>query len=76
MPTASPVRGAVEILGQVHLPNGEIELIVPCEDYDVYRKLPAAVEFQGVFYGKAGWNSDIGNAYYRSGKTYAIAKEK
>lgn len=42
-----------------------------CEDYDHYRRLPQAVEFQGRVLGKSGWNSDRCVAYYRSDKAIA-----
>lgn len=30
-----------------------------------YQKLPSVVEFEGIVYGRSGWNSDTGEAYYK-----------
>lgn len=48
-------------------------IITSCTDYDDYKSLPRVVEYQGVLYGKTGWNSDTCQAYYKTGCA-AIAK--
>jgi hypothetical protein len=37
------------------------------EDYSDFKQLPSAIEVQGIRLGKAGWNSDVGLAYYKQG---------
>lgn len=40
---------------------------VRCEDdYETFKTLPSAIEFNGVRYGKSGFNSDSKIAYYRN----------
>jgi len=51
------------------------ELVVSCTDYDEYRALPAALRFEGQLYGRTGWNSDRGQAYYRAGHKVAFPVE-
>lgn len=55
------------------LPNGEICLIVPCYGYEHYESLPLVVTLLGLRYGKTGWNSDNGEAYYRTDAIIAVA---
>ena len=43
-----------------------VELVVDCRDFDHYKLLPDVVSFEGAIYGKTGWNSDNGAAYYRN----------
>lgn len=40
--------------------------IVQCDDYDHYRRLPAAVSFEDRLLSRTGWNSDLHQAYYKS----------
>lgn len=35
--------------------------------YGSFKKLPAAVEYEGRIYGKSGYNSDRNKAYYKAG---------
>jgi hypothetical protein len=41
-------------------------LTTECVDYDAFMALPSAVEFKGQIFGKSGWNSDRGKAYYNN----------
>lgn len=41
-------------------------LITSCTSYEEYKSLPKAVKFEGMVFGKTGWNSDTGRAYYRT----------
>lgn len=43
----------------------ELYCEVQCDDYDHWRRLPAAVSFQDQLLGKSGWNSDRQRAYYK-----------
>lgn len=38
---------------------------VNCSDFDEYKKLPDAIEFEGKVLGKTGWSSDTGYACYK-----------
>lgn len=52
------------------LPNGVVILVADCNSYSFFDKLPGFVRFKGNAYGKAGWNSDRGVAYFRSDISY------
>jgi len=41
-------------------------VVVHCQDYDHFRKLPQVVSYQGILCGKTGWNSDTNRAHYQS----------
>ena len=71
MLTAQPVN-ALPIIEAQTLPNGVKVLLVPCIDYDALRALPAAVAFEGVKFGRTGWNSDSHVAYYRNDALIAL----
>lgn len=49
-------------------------LEVDCADFDAYKDLPKAVEFNGALFGLTGWNSDRCMAYYKSGMPMARAR--
>lgn len=62
---------AVRVECVEHLGDGVTALLVSCNDHDQFMELPAAVEFNGVYYGKTGWNSDKNKAYYRTDGAFA-----
>lgn len=70
---AKPVVGAIVIIAIGHV-EGDCCLTTTCPDYDSYKQLPNAVEFGGEVYGKTGWNSDHGEAYYKTGTAVAFAR--
>ena len=61
----TPVNALV-IQSTEKLPNGVTVIAVSCDDYEEFRKLPSAVEYQGMRLGKSARNSDRQIAYYRS----------
>lgn len=69
--TAKPVVGAV-VIKQVDRHASTTCLTTTCPDYDAYKALPDAVEFGGAVFGKTGWNSDRGDAYYKSDAMVAM----
>lgn len=71
MPTAHSVV-AVEVIVIHTLADHAREIETSCEDYDAYKALPAAVTFDGQVFGKKGWNSDKGRAYYGTDKLVAV----
>jgi hypothetical protein len=54
--------------------DGETFLHVDCADYSVFSSLPQVVECDGTICGLTGWNSDHGEAYYKSGALIARAR--
>lgn len=60
---ATPVTDAIRILA-VEKCDGTTFLTIDCRDWDVMRGLPKLVSFDGRVFGKTGWNSDRGIAYY------------
>ncbi len=70
---ANRIKDVVAIKHAGTMPNNERYLIADCTDFDVYKTLPEAVEFQGEEYVKTGWNSDVQNAYYKNGRPIARA---
>jgi hypothetical protein len=58
--------------------NGEgwLYMSIAPEDYDGFKRLPAAVTFQGRTYGKSGWNSDNGHVAYSTGRPVARTLRK
>lgn len=53
--------------------DGEERLEVPCPDHDSLERLPAALRYGGIVYGRTGWNSDRAIAYYSSARKVALA---
>jgi hypothetical protein len=45
--------------------------IDPDDPYGSFKKLPAALEYEGRIYGKSGFNSDKNRAYYKAGMPLA-----
>jgi hypothetical protein len=71
---ATPTN-SVPILFEENVPEENLRiLVVSCIDYDEYRKLPAAVEYDGQEFGRTGWNSDYGQAYFKSPSPFAYAR--
>ena len=70
---AKAVQNVVPVVGSWLL-DGEYGFLTDCSDYDQFAALPHAAEFEGRTYVKTGWNSDLGRAYYKTGRSFAIAK--
>jgi hypothetical protein len=68
--TAQAVDGAIRVLYSYAM-DGARFVEVPCADYDALRALPTALMFDGLVYGRTGWNSDDCKAYYRTGVALA-----
>lgn len=51
--------------------EGYWRLELACEDYDALTRLPDAVECEGRRFGRTGWNSDRGVAYYSTRQAFA-----
>jgi hypothetical protein len=51
---------------QVAVIEGNTCIVVTCNDFDHYKRLPAVVSYNGVKCGKTGWNSDTGRCHYQS----------
>lgn len=66
---ATPIASIEVIEQQFYEGIGFIK--VPCHDFAEFRRLPAAINFEGKAYGKSGWNSDHNVAYYRTDKPFA-----
>ena len=47
-------------------------LVTGCADYDEYRALPQVVRYEERLYGRTGWNSDRGVAYYQTNARVAL----
>jgi hypothetical protein len=73
MSVATAILNSLVVLNHGTL-DGECFAVVSCGDYSIYKALPAAVTFQGRAYGRTGWNSDTGHAYYKTGQPFAVAK--
>lgn len=70
---AQAIVGAVEIISSA-IYEDVTELEVSCKDFDQYETLPAAVTFNGLQFGKKGWNSDNGRCYYGTDKKVALVR--
>jgi hypothetical protein len=66
--TAQEIPNVIEILDSAYI-DGVGIISTPCRDYDDFSSLPRAVKFKGVPYGRSGWNSDLGCAYFRTDKS-------
>ena len=51
--------------------EGWLEVDMGGRDYDDLKKLPVGLLFEGECYGRTGWNSDRGVAYYSTRKKLA-----
>jgi hypothetical protein len=47
--------------------EGQSIVTVPCADYDAYKTLPTAIEFENKIHILTGWNSDMECACYKTG---------
>jgi hypothetical protein len=56
----------IHVRGVEKLPDGVVVLVTHCNDHGEFVSLPRFVIFDGVAYGKSGWNSDRKLAYYRT----------
>jgi hypothetical protein len=63
---AKPLRDHFPVSALAALPDGTTAAVVPCSDHEMFESLPPALEIAGDLYGKTGWNSDRGVAYYRT----------
>ena len=62
---AKALREYISVLAAY--PMGDDSVVeVSCPHHVAFTGLPAAVEFEGNKYGRAGWNSDHGIAYYKT----------
>lgn len=69
MATATPVNAVTVTL---HYPlDNDYWLETDCADYEALKVLPQALQFEGRTYGRTGWNSDRGVAYYSTAKAVA-----
>jgi len=71
--TAQAIVNSIQVRESFFLPDGHRMVTLGCNDYSVYKQLPAAVKFQGLVYGLTGWNSDSNEAYYKTSKAFALA---
>ena len=47
--------------------DGRICISISCQDYDAFSVLPISLEYKGQAFVRTGWNSDNGEAYYKTG---------
>ena len=69
---AKIVNGVVSLLGAYSI-EGQTVLEVSGGDYEAYKALPTAVEYEGKICIKTGYNSDTGKTCYKSGVAHASA---
>lgn len=53
--------------------HGDLSILVVAIEpvYSAFQQLPEVVSFEGRFFGKSAWNSDRGQAYFRSDYKFA-----
>jgi len=68
---ANEVKEAIVLRGKETC-EGVTVLTTDCSGYDDFRTLPSVVVYEGCLYGKTGWNSDRGVAYFRSDAHIAL----
>lgn len=50
-------------------------LSTPCSYHEQYLRLPQVIRYRNANYGRTGWNSDVGKAYYKQGvQTATVVK--
>lgn len=54
---------------QIAVIEGNTCILVHCNDYDHYKKLPSVISYNGTLCGKTGWNSDTNRCCYQSSAT-------
>lgn len=69
---AKAIPGAINVVSY-HFIEGTHVIESDCEDFDHYKRLPAAVEYMGKTLTKTGWNSDRRIVCYQSGRPFAKA---
>jgi hypothetical protein len=67
---ATPVIGSVKV-NAAYAFEGHHWLEVPVTDWDDVKTLPVGLRYEGRTYGRTGWNSDRGVAYYSTRSAYA-----
>ena len=70
---AKAIENTIQITTSETLPDGVKVAITDCADYQAFKKLPKAIELNGVAYALTGWNSDRFCAYYRNDRMDTIA---
>lgn len=67
----TPINSAIQYV-TIQEAEGVVSVVVDCEDFSAYKKLPAGVNvtYDGNDYecGLTGWNSDQHQAYYQSNR--------
>lgn len=71
MLVANAILEAVQVITCYPM-DGHWWLETPCVDYDALTLLPVALEFEGRRYGRTGWNSDRGVAYFTTRQGFAL----
>jgi hypothetical protein len=46
--------------------EGVLCVVVDCQDFDHFKRLPQVVSYNGTLLGKTGWSSDTNIAHYQS----------
>ncbi len=46
--------------------DGVTCIVVHCDDFDHFKRLPQVVSHNGIMCGKTGWNSDTNRCHYQS----------
>ena len=66
-PTVTVVGDALVAMSHMLLPGGTGILELSLADgFDSFKDLPPVLEYQGLHYGKTGWNSDKMVGYWRT----------
>ena len=68
---AQPIDNAITVTQSGHI-DGIRWLYVDCDNYEHYKTLPQAVDYQGLVYGLTGWNSDRCIACYQTNAKLAF----
>lgn len=71
MKTAKTVQDLYAINRIETLPNGVKVLILSVADFNEFKQLPQALEYEFQVYGKSAWNSDRNECYFRTDKRLA-----
>ena len=66
---ATEIKKQVSVKEVCTLPDGVKLLTIGL--YDDYLQMPTALEYEGVVYGRTGWNSDKHEVYYKDNKKTA-----
>jgi hypothetical protein len=72
---ATPIHNAISVISNWNI-GDQWGLETTCLDYDAFKALPKAVEYDGRQYSLTGWNSDTGRACYKTGLPLAIGVDK